>query len=68
MTTEQIKVKRWMRIHLSEYVDECGELDCTKLAEDAAQEFDLYEGDDCDIPEWVFEASASLTNQLDVAS
>lgn len=68
MNELQIKVKRWMRINLKDYIDECNELDCTRLAEDAANEFDLYEGDNCDIPEWVFEASASLTDQLDVAS
>jgi hypothetical protein len=62
MTADQVKVKRWMRIHESEYMDECNELDCTRLAEDAAQEFDLYEGDNCDIPEWVFELSAGLSN------
>lgn len=45
------EVKSWM-IRNAE-LDDCGEVNCTQLGESAAQQFNLYEGDD--IPEEVFE-------------
>jgi hypothetical protein len=48
-------VKCWMRNNVRQYVDGCGEVNFTKLAEDAADEFEVYEGVECTIPEWVFE-------------
>jgi len=52
------KVKKWMRDNLSEYVDECGEYNCTQLGENACQHFDLYKGDD--IPEWIFDMAVEV--------
>lgn len=58
------KVRAWMTQHVDEYVDECNEYDCTKLAEDAAQEFDLYEDNDTfTIPEWVFDLAVEVTQE-----
>ena len=42
---------------------DCGELNCTKLAEDACDSLGLYDGDD--IPEWLFEMSAELSDKLE---
>lgn len=41
MTPKQT-VYRWMQNHASEYLDECGEINTTHLAEAACQEFDAY--------------------------
>lgn len=35
-------VRRWMTEHVTEYLDECNEVNCTHLAEAACQEFDAY--------------------------
>jgi len=54
-------VVRWMSLNRETYIDSrTGELDYTRLAEEAADMFNLCEGDDCTVPEWVFEASAEL--------
>ena len=37
---QEKEIKAWMKSHASEYLD-CGEVNCTTLAEGAAQEFDL---------------------------
>jgi hypothetical protein len=63
-------VKSWMRSHANEYLDECGELNTTRLAEDAAEDFELC-GDDLQatIPEWVFETATDvgeIRKQFDV--
>lgn len=41
--------------------DDCGEVNCTKLAEDAAEHFDLY-GDDDEIPEELFEIATQIAD------
>lgn len=57
--------RKWMRGQLrhnrAEY-DDCGEVNSTKLAEDCAQEFNLY-GDDPDatIPMWVFDLAVTVS-------
>ncbi len=60
ITTDKIRV--WMENELisscADY-DDCGELNSTLLAENCAAELDLYEGDDCTIPEEVFDMAAS---------
>jgi hypothetical protein len=61
----ETRVYNWMLTLLHNPSDEyrnpvdprTGEVDCTGLAESAADEFDLYEGDDYDIPDWVFDAA-----------
>lgn len=61
----QAKVRRWMLRNITIYVDECNEVNATKLAEDCCQEFDLYEyGEfqDANIPEWLFELSAKVSD------
>jgi hypothetical protein len=54
-------VRRWMAQHAGEYYD-CGVVKTTKLAEDAALQFDLYEGEGSDytIPECVFELALEV--------
>lgn len=42
-----------------------GEVCATTLAEQYADEHDTYEGEDCTIPEWVFEASAVVASRID---
>jgi hypothetical protein len=51
-------VKAWMLRQLQcdrETYDDCGEVNCTLLGENAAQEFLLYESDGETIPELVFD-------------
>lgn len=38
-TQTKLAVLRWMKSVAAEHVDECGEMDCTTLAENAADEF-----------------------------
>lgn len=50
-----------MRLHLEEYRDKCGDINCTKLAEDACDSFNLYEDDDdATIPEWIFDCAVDV--------
>lgn len=48
-------MKRWIRNHKEEYVDECNEIDYTKMAEDLANHFDEYEDDEGTISEEIFD-------------
>ena len=53
--TNRDLVRMWMMAEVEDYDDGC-EVNCTKMAEDAAYEYDLYDDDvDFTIPEWVFE-------------
>ena len=52
------KVRAWMNKNLNDYIDECDEPNCTELAENACQTFNLYKGDD--IPEWIFDLAAEV--------
>jgi hypothetical protein len=52
--------KDWMLAELDEYpadyVDACGEVNTTQLAEDCANEFDLYLNDEAfDVPEGIYD-------------
>lgn len=49
-------IKSWMSTQIANYTDECGELNITKLAEDAIIKFNVIEDDETDI----FELSASF--------
>lgn len=57
-TVQRLRVRNWM---LNELDDKYGPkwevVNLTELAENAASEFDIYEGSQCDIPEWVFEVA-----------
>jgi len=54
-------VKAWMRTHTNEHVDSCGEVDMTRMAENAADEFEVYLPDsDATIPEWVFDMAVDV--------
>lgn len=37
---QRCEVRRWMRAHVRAYLDDCNEVNLTKLAEDAAHEFE----------------------------
>lgn len=49
-------IKSWMSSRTAQYMDECGELNITKLAEDAIQRFDVNGQDEDEI----FELSATF--------
>ncbi len=62
------QIKNYMRNQLEfrfPYFDtfNCGEVDMTKLAEDAAQELDLYENDE--VPEEVFEIAFEVAEDYE---
>ena len=50
------EIKSWMSSRIAQYMDECGELNITKLAEDAIQQFNVDDQDE----EEVFELSATF--------
>lgn len=63
------KVKNWMTRELqnnsSDY-DDCGEVNCTRLAENAAQAMDLYLDDpDFTIPSEVFDAAVMVAEKFE---
>lgn len=61
---DEIKVKRWMIVNIDNFIDECNEVDCTSMAENAAEEFDLYEDDvDYTIPEFVFDLAVNVSER-----
>jgi hypothetical protein len=45
------------------YDDGCGDINCTLLAENIAQKYDLYEGEDFNIPEKVFDAAVEAVEK-----
>jgi hypothetical protein len=61
------KVRNWMRREVLNYLDDCNEINCTKLAEDAADEFNLYVDDpeEGTIPEWVFDMSFQVSCEVE---
>lgn len=61
------EAKRWMRVHIEECVDSCGEIDCTKLAEDCANHFEFYDKDssDAEIPEEIFDLAVQVSEETD---
>ena len=48
-------MKQQLQVNPREYQDSAWEWQATKLAEDCAVQFNLHVGDNCDIPEWVFD-------------
>lgn len=58
------KVRNYMRQDIDNCVDpQTNEVDCTKLAENAAQQFDLYLDDDAaTIPDWVFDLAVDVND------
>lgn len=63
-----IKSRKWMinelKYNLSDYLD-CGEIQCTKLTEDCANCFDLYDNDnDATIPDGLFEMAYKLAENF----
>lgn len=53
------RVKSYMRREAQIYVDSCGDVNATELAESAAAEFDIY-ADENDIPDWLFDLAAEV--------
>lgn len=67
MNNEEIKKARvWMKnalLYDYESYDDCGEVICTKLAEDCADELNLYENEDeGTISEDMFELAVDVAN------
>lgn len=55
------QIKNAMQRHLDECRDpKTGELNHTLLAEQVAEELDLYVGDECEIPEEVFDLACDF--------
>ena len=57
--TEEQAAKEWLlyefRYNKKEYLDECNELNYTKIAEDCANSLNIYENEvDYKIPDWLF--------------
>lgn len=61
----QQAIRKWMKDNVNSYFDECQVVNATKLAEDACAEFQLYDGDNFDIPELLFDMSAEIANMFD---
>lgn len=61
-------VRNWMiqelEFNQDDYLD-CDEINCTSLAENAAQALDLYQGDDAEIPEEVFDLAVEVAEQFE---
>lgn len=68
----KIQALRWMKNTLRfdfESYDDCGEVNCTKLAEDCAEALNLYEDDvDFEIPEVVFDAAVDVSRSFEKKS
>ena len=62
----------WMRNELRfdpDAYDDCGEIDRTLLAENAADALELYADDfDATIPEWVFELAHDIATEVEDAT
>ncbi len=57
------QVRDFMESYVEECIDEkTGEVNTTLLAEMAADELNIYEGVDYDIPEWVFDIAFEFDN------
>lgn len=56
------KIKKWMLVNYEDFVDNCGILNATKMAEDACHSLNGYEN--FDIPEEFFEAADDVNNYL----
>lgn len=60
-----VEIKSWMRKNVSDYRDDCGELDYTGLAEGCANELGIFINADCDIPDEVFDLAAEIDEDDD---
>src|SRR3990167_8360703 len=62
------KIRDWMRKELSlnfEEYNDCGEIDCTLLAENCCEELDGYEGEDYDIPEEFYDLAVEIAENFE---
>ena len=56
---------KWFALYVAEYVDGCGELNCTRAAEDCASDLDIYEDhEDFEIPDWLFDMAVDAESLL----
>jgi len=58
------KMLKELSINSEEY-DDSGEINCTLLAENMADKYDLYEGDNYDIPEYVFDCAVEAAEKFE---
>jgi len=63
MTKEELnKYFQWMKKNIEDYIDECGEVDCTSLAENCADNFYIYEDEiDFKIPDEIFDLAVEAS-------
>ncbi len=61
MDVTPLAVRLWMQDHADDYDDGIS-INCTRLAEDAADVFNIYEGTGSDytIPEWLFDMAVKV--------
>ena len=62
------KIRDWMRKELSlnfEEYNDCGEINCTLLAENCCEELDGYEGEDYDIPEEFYDLAVEIAENFE---
>ena len=53
-------VRQWMKDNAADY-DDGIDINCTRMAEDAADQYDIYDDDiDFTIPEWVYELAVEV--------
>ena len=47
------------------FIDDCGEVDCTRLAENTADVLDIYENDESfEIPDWLFDMAVTVAEDF----
>jgi hypothetical protein len=59
------EVIAWMREHVWEYEDECGEISCTDLAEEAFNHFDSADDVHPDFFEWAYDVAQEYEQYTD---
>ena len=60
--TSEKEIKSYMRLQSQLYLEPSGEINFTKLAEDTANYFNIYEGDEYIIPEEIFDWAVEVAS------
>lgn len=58
------KARLWMKNSINNEWADWDELTCTRLAEDCASLFDLYDDDDANILEWVYDLAVDVLEKF----
>ena len=65
---QRTNIKNWMRGELAQFKNDylnCGEINCTLLAENCADVLNLYIGDEYTIPEEVFDLAVDVAEEFE---